>query len=231
MLSPRTLSVVVLATFMVPTPGQAQVELAGFAGFLAPTTDFAVSVLPSQFGLSRGKQRTGLSYGGLARVWLEPHFGIEGSLSRTSSDMAVTPQFPTPQPTTIPAHITVGTVAALIRFPVGELNNPVWASVGAAWVGHGGPAYSPYSGTSPLGGSLGVGTEFHLMPHLGIDLGFRTLLYSMTLRDSAGTLPGHFQVDFHGWVGLVLQLGSRGPDDELSDYHITLSGRGASSGD
>jgi hypothetical protein len=192
---------------------EAQFELAVFGGVYAPTADFTVPFLSTPFGASTGKHQTALSYGGVARVWFDRRFGVEGSLLFTGSNLAVSPYFATAPDTTLSAHLRMGTVAALIRFPLGDLSNPVWAAVGAAFVSHGGTAYRSLKNTSSLGGSLGVGTRFPLTSRLGIDVGFKGLFYSMALRDTLGTLPSHLQVDLHGWAGLVLRLGHTRGDE------------------
>jgi hypothetical protein len=181
----------------------AQFQIGPVFGFHAPSSKFHVTDRGS-FILQGGeaKQHLAFIYGGEARFWADRRIGFEASLTRGGSDVAGFPN-----DALLHATVTVGCFSALLRFPLGDLSNRVWVSGGAALVGHGGEAFKGFSHTSNVGAAVGVGTQFQLARMLRLDLGFRSLIYSMALRDSVGNLPGATQVDFNVRLGLSLSLG------------------------
>jgi hypothetical protein len=185
----------------------AQVELGAIGGFYAATADFATGSTTNGLGPNGGKQKTALAYGALARLWATHRLGIEAMVIRAASDVSISPPFGAAPDSTADARLTIGTLAVLLRFPLGDLSNVVWADAGATLVSRAGAAYRGYTKRSAVGATAGLGTRFPLSGPLGIDIGVKGLFYSVALQDSAGSFPSRFQVDMVGWAGVTLRLG------------------------
>lgn len=199
-----TLAAVLL---LAAAPLSAQVEVGPILGAYVPTSDIALADQNSAFSQSNAKVRTGVAFGGIVRVWLERRVGLEASLLHSSTSVALHGGFGGASTDTPDASVTAGTFAALLRFTPGSVAAPIWASGGVAFVNHSGEAFRGFSNRKSMGGTVGAGARVPLGRQFGIDLGLRSLLYSVALRDSAGTLPSRFQIDMTAWAGVVLRLG------------------------
>ena len=113
----------------------------------------------------------------------------------------------------MPSRVTTVGFEALV--PIAQLSTGgrVFVAGGAAVVRRSGDAYEGFEGTSDVGGSLGVGSQFRLTDRLSLQGDLRALLYSLRLTDPAGLeYPSAFQTDLQGQLGLSLRLSS--PSDE-----------------
>lgn len=188
-------------------PLRAQVEVGPILGAYVPTSDIALAGQGNPFGPTNGKARTSIFYGGIARLWVERRVGLEASILRSSTSVALHGGFGGASTEAPDATVTAGTISALLRFTPGNVAAPIWVAGGVAFVNHGGEAFRAYSHRKSMGGALGAGARVPLGRQFGIDLGLRSLLYSMALQDSLGTLPSRFQIDMTAWAGVVLRLG------------------------
>lgn len=200
------LSALTAALVLAATPLAAQFEIGPILGAYVPTSDIALSVASNAFG-ANAKVRTGVALGGIARVWVERRVGLEASLLHTSTSVALHGSVGTAATDTPDASVTVGTLAALFRFTPGDVAAPIWVSGGVAFTNRSGEAFKGFSNRKSIGGALGAGARVPLGRQFGIDLGLRSLLYSLALRDSTGSFPSRFQIDMTAWAGIVVRLG------------------------
>lgn len=206
------LPIAVLTVALIPTLASAQVEVGAVGGFYSPVSEFTVPANGPFVSDATAKHATALAYGLLGRVWLERRFGIEAAFLRSPSEVVTNTDFQITPDTSLSATVTFGTISGIARIPVGELPNPLLLSAGAVFVKHSGRAYRGLDNTSSIGGVIGIGTQVPITNSLNLDIGFKSLLYSMSLQDSLGTLPSSFQTDFVGWLGLSLRFGREFPD-------------------
>lgn len=157
-------------------------------------------------------QRTGVAFGGQATAWLGRRVGLRAAVLTSASDVGpATHDLLLRDP--VPSRVTTVGLEALV--PIAQLSTGgrVFVAAGAAVVRRSGDAYEGFEGTSDVGGSLGVGSQFRLTDRLSLQGDLRALLYSLRLTDPAGLeYPSAFQTDLQGQLGLSLRLSS--PSDE-----------------
>lgn len=199
---------VALALSIRPPWAAAQVRLelepalgiyAGFGSFTRPAT-------PASFNFAEElSQRTTVALGGQATAWFGPHVG--GRLLLFTAASTVGPasrDFLNREP--VPARVTVVGLEALA--PLRSVRGGrVFLAAGANVVHRAGEAYDGFEGTTDLGGTLGLGSQFRLTERVSLQGDLRALLYQLSLTDPTGLrYPSAFQTDLLAHVGLVVRL-------------------------
>ncbi len=192
-----------------PSRASAQVPLevepavgiyAGFGSFTKPRTGTFFDA-PEQLS-----QRTSVALGGQVTAWLGPHVGARLFLSTAAS--AVGPDsrdLLNREP--VGARVTVIGLEALAPLRSVSTGGRVFLAGGADVIHRSGKAYDGFTGTTDLGGSLGLGSQFRLTDRISMQGDLRAALYQLSLTDPSG-LPysSAFQTDLLAHVGVTVKL-------------------------
>ena len=211
---PRLIGVaLMLACVARPLSAQTRVELepvfgmyTGFSDWSRPQTNEPF-IYPTTFS-----QRTAVALGGQATIWPSRRAGVRVTVITAASAIASViplPLFTAPED----ARVTTAGAEVLVRLAELASGGGVFAAGGPLIVRRSGNAYEGFAGTTDLGGSLGLGSQFRLTDRLRLQADLRTLLYRLQLTDPDGLqYPSSFQTDLQAHVGLSLELST--PSDD-----------------
>lgn len=144
------LSLAVLLVSAAPGLAQQKVEYVGYAGVYTPLNSTI-----DKFGV-RLKQKSAFALGGRGTLWLEESLAFEGGFVFNFSDVE---REDSEGVTEESSHVWFATGRALYK--PGETASAASFFVGAGLTvtSRGGTAYSSITGTTDIGGTIGVGTS------------------------------------------------------------------------
>ena len=199
--------IVVLAVGAGPAVAQVRLELepaigvyAGFGSFRQPATRDPFS-FPQTLS-----QRPSVALGAQLTAWLGTRVGVRMLLFSAASRVGPEERDPLNREP-VPSRITAAGLEALVPLRAVTSRGRVFVSGGATLLHRGGEAYEGFQGTTDLGGTVGLGSQFRLTERLSLQGDVRALLYQVALTDpSAREYPSAFQTDLLVHIGLVLGL-------------------------
>ncbi len=206
--SPSASALLFLLVGAGPALAQApQFELVPYVGAFVPLGD--LSDQPLDIGgmtLDRAKQSTSLAFGGRAVLWLAGPVGVEGSLLYAPSEAETAVAGVTRD-----AYVWAGAGRLLLKLGVPGAPVHFLLDGGIAVIGRGGDAYDGVSGTSKVGGVVGVAGRFGLSDRFAIRLDAESYVYRARLRPEGLQPPVELGSKLQGDVvlsaGLVIGLG------------------------
>ena len=196
------------------TPGaiaaQVRFDVGPYVGFYAPIGSFPSAPFPGPFELppARSRQGTAVAVGAQGTLWFVPRIGLSVQWGTTSSVVRTREQFGS-QDAEQSARVSAGALQLLVPLEVPSLQGRVYVGAGVGLVRRSGDFYEAYERPSNVAGVLGLGSDFALVRHAHLTLGFQSYLYSLRLRQQGGpTFDSGFQADMLARVGFMLELGS-----------------------
>ncbi len=202
----------VLLGHLVPGAIAAQVrfDVGPYVGLYAPTGSFPSAPFPGPFELppARSRQGTAVAVGAQGTLWFVSRIGLSVQWGTTSSVVRTREEFGS-QDAEQSARVSAGALQLLVPLEVPSLQGRVYVGAGVGLVRRSGDFYEAYERPSNVAGVLGLGSDFALVRHAHLTLGFQSYLYSLRLRQEGGpTFDSGFQADMLARVGFMLELGS-----------------------
>ncbi len=186
-----------------------QFELVPYVGAFVPLGDLSDQPLDiAGMTLDRAKQSASLAFGGRAVLWLAGPVGVEGSLLYAPSEAETAVAGVTSDQD---AYVWAGAGRLLLKLGVPGAPVHFLLDGGIAVIGRGGDAYDGVSGTSKVGGVVGVAGRFGLSDRFAIRLDAESYVYRARLRPEGLQPPVELDSKLQGDVvlsaGLVIGLG------------------------
>ena len=207
------LGVAVVISQPVAAPAQVRMEITPVFGVYAGIATFERPASGAPFDFAETlSQRNAVAVGLQATAWVGTGVGIR-ALGYTAASAVGPDNQDILDRKPVPANVTTFGLMALIPLSEFAARLRVYLSGGGALIVRGGDAYQGFSGTSSLGGIVGVGSQYRLSDRLSLQGDFQTVLYNLHLTDPTGVeYSSAFQTDLLAVLGVTIRLAPH-PED------------------